>query len=249
MIIDSLTFIGDSLFGHSASATDLIRQMDELGVDRAIVCPMKPRTYHLADGNDKVAEAVAKHPDRLVGFARVDPWLREDAVSELVRALEHGGLRGLYLNPWEETFQIALHLVDPVVEVVRQRRLPVIVASGHPWLSEGLQVGELASRFPDVPFVATNGCQFNISGLGTFDADLAVAANPNVLLQTTGVYREDFLEGVVSHYGAERVMYASGFPYMDPRLEILRVTWAHFDEEQKASMLGGNAERLLATAR
>jgi predicted TIM-barrel fold metal-dependent hydrolase len=244
-----LTFIGHSLFGHSVSANELIHEMDELGIDQAIVCPMKPRTYQLAEGNDAVAEAAAKYPGRLVGFGRVDPWLGDDAVSELIRALDDGGLRGLYLNPWEETFQIALHLVDPLLQVLQQRRLPVIVASGYPWLSEGLQVGELASRFPDVPVVATNGCQFNISGLGTFDADLAMAGNANVAIQTTGVYREDFLEGVVKRYGSERVMYASGFPFMDPRLEILRVSWAHFDEAEQASILAGNAQRLLDSGR
>lgn len=136
-------------------------------------------------------------------------------------------------------------LVDPVMEVARERGAPVIVAAGYPWLSEGLQVGELARRFRDVPIIATNGGQINISGLGQTDVELALADNGNLLIQTAGVYREDFLEGVVARFGAERVVFASAFPLMDPRLEIRRVQWAHVDESAKERILGGNLASLL----
>ena len=67
-------------------------------------------------------------------------------VIELERALDELGLRGLFLHPWQETFPIADHRVDAVVEIVRRRGLPVIVAAGYPFLSEALQVGALARR-------------------------------------------------------------------------------------------------------
>jgi predicted TIM-barrel fold metal-dependent hydrolase len=94
--------------------------------------------------------------------------------------------------------------------------------------------------------VATNGGQINISGLGQVDAELALAENANLVVQTTGVYREDFLEGVVRRFGPERLLYASGFPHFDPRLEVLRVRWApNLDDHSRGLVLGGNAERLL----
>jgi predicted TIM-barrel fold metal-dependent hydrolase len=119
--------------------------------------------------------------------------------------------------------------------------VPVIVAAGYPWLSEALQVGALASRFPDVTFVATNGLQLNISGLGQVDAELALTEADNLLVQTAGVYREDFLKGVVRRFGVHRVLYASAYPLFDPRLEIRRVQWASFSEAEAAALLGGNA--------
>jgi predicted TIM-barrel fold metal-dependent hydrolase len=219
--------------------------MDEAGIDRAVVCPMKPRRYELGPANQHVANAVQAHPDRLVGFARVDPNLGRDAVREAERALGELGLRGLFLHPWEETFRVSAAFVDPVIEVAREHGAPVIVAAGYPWLSESLQIGDLARRFPDVRFVATNGCQLNSSGLGQTDAELALAANENLAVQTAGVYREDFLENVVARFGAERLLFSSGFPFMDPRLEIRRAQWFHVPEEAKAAVLGGNAATLL----
>ncbi len=243
MTVDSLTFVGESLFGPRASADELLRALDETEIERAVVCPLRPRSYRLEEANDAVAVVVERHPDRLVGFARVDPNLGDAAVGELARATGELGLRGLFLHPWEETFRIQDGRVDALLDGFA---LPVIVAAGYPWLSEGLQVGELARRHPDVRFVATNGCQINISGLGQTDAELALAANPNLVVQTTGVYREDFLEGVSARVGPERLLYASGFPFFDPRLEVLRVRWApNLDATARSLVLGGNAERLL----
>ena len=228
MIVDSLTFLHDGL----------VPALDAAGIERAVVCPPRARGHGYEVENDRVAELAGAHPDRLVGFARVDP-LAPDAAAELERA-RNLGLRGLFLHPWEDAFRIT----DPAVDALIGG-LPVIVAAGFPWVSEGLQVGELARRHPETTIVATNGAQINISGLGQKDAELALEASSNLFIQTTGVYREDFIEGVVSRFGARRVLFASGFPRFDPRLELLRVRWApNLDEQAKAAILAGNAVKL-----
>jgi predicted TIM-barrel fold metal-dependent hydrolase len=245
VILDGLTFLGESLFGYRATAAELLARIAEAGIDRAVVCPVRPRGYHLGPANEHVADAVREHPGRLVGFARVDPNLGDDAVREAYSALGQLGLSGLFLHPWEETFRVSAPLAGAVVGAARERGVPVIVAAGYPWLSEGLQLGELARRFPEVTFIATNGGQINISGLGQTDVELALADCANLLVQTAGVYREDFLEGVAARVGPERLVFASAFPLMDPRLELRRVQWAHFDEAAKAAILGGTLAELL----
>jgi predicted TIM-barrel fold metal-dependent hydrolase len=228
VIVDSLTYLHDGL----------IAALDAAEIERAVVCPPRARGHGYELENDRVAQAAAAHPERLISFARVDP-LAANAAAEVERARSLG-LRGLFLHPWEDTFRIT----DPAVDAVIGE-LPVIVAAGFPWVSEGLLVGELARRHPETTIVATNGAQINISGLGQQDAELALEANPNLFIQTTGVYREDFIEGVVARFGAERVLFASGFPGFDPRFELLRVRWApNLDEQAKDAILGGNAVEL-----
>jgi predicted TIM-barrel fold metal-dependent hydrolase len=225
VIVDSLTFAGDGLLGA----------LDEAGIDRAIVCAPRARGHGYDIANERAAALARAHPERLVAFARVDP-LAPGAASHVE------GARGLFLHPWEDAFRIT----DPAVDALVDGHGSVIVATGYPFVAEALQVAELARRHPETTFVATNGGQINISGLGQEDAFLALEACSNLLVQTSGVYREDFLEGVVERFGAGRLLYASAFPQFDPRLELLRVRWApKFDERARTAILAGNATRLL----
>jgi uncharacterized protein len=221
VIVDSLTF----------GSEGLVAALDEAGIERAVVCARRARGHGYDAENERVAALAAAHSDRLVAFARVDP-LAPVATADA---------SGLFLHPWEDAFRIT----DPAVDAVLDGR-PVIVATGYPFVSEALQVAELARRHPETTFVATNGGQINISGLGQEDALLALDACPNLVVQTSGVYREDFLEGVVERFGAHRLLYASAFPQFDPRLELLRVRWAPgLGADAQAAILGGNAMRLL----
>jgi predicted TIM-barrel fold metal-dependent hydrolase len=237
-------FIGESLYGHGQSPDELLARMDAAGVDRCVVCPTKPRDYHLGPATEAVADAARRNP-RFIAFARVDPHQGQAAVQELERAAREYGVCGLFLHPWEETFRISSPIVDPLASRAVERGLPLLVAAGYPWLSEAPQVGELARRFPGLQIVMTHGGQINISGLGQFDAWQVLQQRRNVSIETSGVYRQDFLEEVVTTFGPERVLFGSSSPSMDARLEIERIRRAKIPEDSKQLILGGNAARLL----
>ena len=242
--IDAFAYLGQSLFGDGQTPAELLARLDAADIDQAVVCPVKPRGYHLGPANDLVAEAAAREP-RLVGLCRVDPNLGDEAVAELERGVLTLGLHGLFLHPWEETFRVnAPGVVDPLLSRCAELDIPVLVAAGYPWVSEAAQIGDLARRFPNVPIVMTHGGQINISGLGQADALHVLRTHPNVHVETSGVYRQDFLEDVVTELGAQRVVFGSNSPRMDPRLEVQRVRWANLPDSDKALILADNAERL-----
>jgi predicted TIM-barrel fold metal-dependent hydrolase len=249
MTIDGQTYIGDSIQGFSQTADDLRRIMHAVGIDRSVICPVKPRSYHLWPENERIAELAQRFPDEFIGFARVDPRLGAQAVEGLERALGELQLKGLLLHPWEETFRINSPLVDPLLRTAEAHGIPVLIETGYPWLSEALQVRDLALRFPQVPIMMTHGGQINISGLGQRDAWLTLNDCPNVTMHTSGVYREDFIEEVIEQIGADRVIFGSGAPLLDARLEILRVRMAHIDAGAKGRVLGENLRRLLPGVR
>lgn len=241
--IDSFTYLGQSLFGYGQSADELLARMDASGVQACVVCPMKPRGYHLGPANDLVAEAAARQP-RFIPLARVDPNLGDDALAGLQRALDQLRARGLFLHPWEENFRINGPLIDPLFEQCAAAQAPVVIATGYPWVSEAAQVGDLARRFPTVPMLMTHGGQINISGLGQFDAFEVLRRHPNVSIETSGVYRQDFLEDVARELGPERVLFGSNSPRMDMRLEVERPRWANLPDDARELILAGNARRL-----
>jgi predicted TIM-barrel fold metal-dependent hydrolase len=103
-LIDAHAHVGQSLFGLGQSVPALLASMAEHGIARSVLVPLKPPGYHLGPENDRVAQAVADHPDRFSGFARVDPWQGEAARDELRRSLDELSLAGLFLHPFEEQF-------------------------------------------------------------------------------------------------------------------------------------------------
>jgi predicted TIM-barrel fold metal-dependent hydrolase len=244
-LIDAHAHLGHSLFGFGQSLGELLASMAECGVVQSVVVPLKPRDYHLGPENDRIASAVRAHPDRLHGFARVDPWQGADALRELRRGLDDLGLVGLYLHPFEEQFAANDEIVFPLLTELRERGLPLLLAGGYPGFSHPSQIGDLARQFPDVTIIATHGGQLNISGLLLADAGRMLRANPNVIMETSGIYREDFIEDTVAELGPERVVFGSNAPYMDQGFEAARVRLAHFDAAAKTAIGSENIQRIL----
>jgi predicted TIM-barrel fold metal-dependent hydrolase len=241
--IDGLLFLGVSHFGYQLDAAEALAGMDAVGTDVAIAAPMHPHRGDFTAANDALAEVASKSDGRLIPLCRVDPWEGQAAIGELRRAVGDGA-RGLFLHPSEERFRINDDiLVRPIVECAAELAVPVMVAAGYHLFAEPLQLGAAAEWTPDNTFVLTNGGQFNISGMSQFDAQLALG-NANVHVHTSGMYREDFLEGVVAKFGPERLLFATAAPLFTSEYERLRVELAHFTAAEAELILGGNTARI-----
>jgi len=240
--VDGLVFLGASHFGYQLDAAKALAGMDAVGTAVAIAAPMHPHRGGFAAANDAVTEAARSSDGRLIPLCRVDPWEGEAAIAELRRAVREGA-RGVFLHPSEEHFRINDARIRPLVEDAAELAVPVMVAAGYHLFAEPLQLGAAAQWTPDNPFVLTNGGQFNISGMAQFDAELALR-NGNVHVQTSGMYREDFLERVVATFGPERLLFASAAPIFTMAYERLRVDLAHFSGKEAELILGGNAARI-----
>jgi aminocarboxymuconate-semialdehyde decarboxylase len=91
-----------------SSIDDRIADMDALGVDIQAISPSPGQYYYWAEPglgleaarlvNDGMAEAVARHPDRLVGMGTVPLQSPELAVQELKRLTGELGLRGVEIS-------------------------------------------------------------------------------------------------------------------------------------------------------
>ncbi len=244
MTIDIHRYLGQSLFGYKTSPSQILRDMDKLAIEKTILVPVKPKGYKLAPECKRVAQIVAKHPDRFMGWCRVDPWQGERAVAELQMGITQLGLVGLFLHPWEENFQIDSELVDPLMRAAAQLKIPVMIVGGHVRQSTAWQIADLAGRHQKVTIIATSGGQINISGAALHEAELMFAEHPNVMMETSGIYREDFIEDTAKKIGSQRVLWGSGSPIYDVAFEIKRGEWAHIPEDDKTNILFRNAERL-----
>ena len=248
VIVDALVYAGASLYGGGRTLDELLADAPGAGVDHLVAAPAKPRDYDLAGASERLAEECGASGGRAVCLARLDPW-QDDAADRLAALLEHPAVRGLLLHPWEETF--------PANSRARRRArrrwppragYPVLVEAGHPLVAEALSLSDLARRV-DGTVVMTRGGQVNMAGLAQQSADLALDAAPNLRALSAGMYRQDWLEGCVRQFGAERLLHGSCAPVFDLGYELQRVRQRADGQTTSARRcMGGNAAALFGLA-
>ena len=243
-IIDSHLHIGNSLFGHSNNPAKAIARMDSLEIEKAVVIPFKPPHYHLEEANDLVHHYVSRHPARFIGFGRVDPWRDEAAVEEVHRIFDDLKMAGLFIHPWEEVCPLTSPATLNLISAAAPYKKPVMIAGGHVRVSHPRQIEYLADRFPDVTFIATSGGQINICGELMWDAEQMLTGCPNVIMETSGIYRRDFIEQMTQKIGPGRILFGSGDPYYQQDYEIERIKTANLPDENKEMILYHNARKL-----
>jgi predicted TIM-barrel fold metal-dependent hydrolase len=84
-----------------------IAEMDAAGIDVQVLSTAQPGLEHIEAGralpvarafNDRIAEAIAAHPDRFAGFAALPTADPAASADELARAVNELGLRGAMVN-------------------------------------------------------------------------------------------------------------------------------------------------------
>lgn len=215
-----------------------LRRARAAGIDKTVVFPLFHDDYDRA--NHELARLIARHPDRLVGFAFVHARRDRGRIKAMVeRAVTQWGFRGIKVHG---------HEAMPgreVCEAARAFRLPLLVdVAGKPSIIE-----MLAPEYRDVNFVVPH--------LGSFADDWRahqqvidqLVRHPNVYCDTSGVRRFDYLVQAVRRAGAYKIIYGSDGPWLHPGVEIEKVRLLSLSEPEEMLILGGNAVRLLSSAR
>lgn len=226
------------------SPDDLVRRLDELEIEAAVVsAPDRCLAVANREGNDLVLEACRRHPERLIGFAGVNPWYGDAALAELRRAVD-AGLRGLVLHPPLQGFLLADDLADPIVGAADELGLPIYVPTGTPVHALPLQLTELARRFPETLFLMGH------MGHSDFwiDSIPAVAAAPNVYAEVS--YKQPHsIEDAARVLGPDRVVFGSDAPFNDLRLELEKFLAADLDDKTRRLVAGETLLSLLPEPR
>lgn len=113
---------------------EIFAEMDYGNVDKGVILPLDVTTT--AGGyivtNEEVAKLVSIQPDKLIGFASVDPH-RADAVEVLTYAFETLKLKGLKLNPSKQKFYPGDPIAEPLYALCEKWNKPIIFHAGMSW--------------------------------------------------------------------------------------------------------------------
>ena len=124
MKIDAHNHIGKKK-GISVSVDDFIKNMDEAGIDKAVVFSFSEQI-----DNEYVIESVKRYPDRLFGFVTINPW-STTSEEDLEKAFSTDEIHGLKLHPVKHAYALDDHsLLDPLFKICEKHNKPILIFGG-----------------------------------------------------------------------------------------------------------------------
>ena len=128
-------------------------------VDRTIVFGGKARLSGLWVDDQYVAEYVATHPEKLIGFLSLDPT-QDGWQQEMFAGHQELGLRGIKLMSMYAGFQPDDKRLDPLWSYATEHSLPVLLHTGTTFVSQAplectlpRHLDKVAIRFPEVRII------------------------------------------------------------------------------------------------
>jgi predicted TIM-barrel fold metal-dependent hydrolase len=238
-----------------ATAEQLVAELDTAGFDMAVVCGWGWTDHALCvEQNDYLIDAVGRYPDRLIGFAAVQPTAGAAAVREVERVAK-ARLRGVgELMPHGQGFQLdQTPMIAPVAEACQALGLPLLTHTsepvGHLYPGKGevtiQTVVHLAASFPDLKLI----CAHWGGGLPFYELMPEVrTATRNVWYDTAAspyLYESRVYQAAKLLVGAEKVLFGTDFPLLRIERCARQVVESGLPAEDVGAILGGNAARLL----
>jgi predicted TIM-barrel fold metal-dependent hydrolase len=238
MIIDSHTHV-DRVGWYDPPET-ILRLMDEAGIDKSIIM-----TYRDAPDSEGaleyIAEAVQKYPERLIGYARINPRRGEAAHRLFQRAIEDYGFKGLKLHPVGNLCHPGRRETIDLIRLAVRYRAPVLFHCGDEELTLPLQVAQAAAACPEATVIlGHSGGYFH-----TMDAIRVAERHPNIVLETSAMPYPQVIREAVERVGAARVLYASDGPGCDPAIEVHKVRLAGLSTEEQEALFYRNIVGIL----
>lgn len=149
----------------SFSVEDFIKQLDKMGVEKAVIFNLDEETpsgIKTSLPNDYYAEIVQKYPEKFIGMAGIDPLKGEEAVREIRRSYDLG-LRGVAIRPFMFGIPPSHEKMYPIYSTCVELNIPVWLHTSINYSTLTMEVERpiyldiVAQDFPDLKIIAGHG--------------------------------------------------------------------------------------------
>jgi len=238
-----------------ATAEELLAGMDEAEIDLSVVLNAGWVSHELCvKTNDYILDSVARYPTRLVGFCAIQPSSGDAAIAELERCAESGAKGIGELRSDVQGFDLTDKAkMKPLVDAALKHNLIFLTHSSEPVGHEYPGKGGIT---PDVlyPFITafpnlTLVCAHWGGGLPFYalmpEVDKALANVVFDIAATVFLYKPQIFEQISRIIGSDKILFGTDYPLMHQSKVLDQIQSAQLSEEDKARILGANAQQLL----
>ena len=233
-VYDCHGHIGTMTPNHAIDNTleEMVAEMDRFGVELCCVFGLEGVFGDERYGNELVADAVRRYPDRFIGFTMVNPNHGE---AEMLRQLEEGlelGMQGVKLICSYHGYPTEGPLIDVACRFANAHRQFIL---NHDWGSPA-QIERLCATYPEACF---------FTGHSASNYAEVTRKHPNLFICSCPFHVRGQVEQFVGMYGADRVLFGSDLTDLPIAWGLGPIMYARVSEEEKRLMLGGNLRRLV----
>ena len=243
-VVDCHTHIGyfDRARVLLSDYTDLLHEMDRTGVEKACISSFLSIGPDEEAGNDLVAQAVERYPDRFVGYAVVNPNRAEKSASELARCFDGLGCKAIKLHPAFHQYPINGPGYKKTLEFAAQRQCAIL---SHDWGSPEI-LERLSSNYQSIKFIVAHTGFWD--GRREFAYAEVTTRHSNVFVELaySNIYY-GVLDRLVEQLGADKVLFGSDCVLHDMAYQLGRVIYSQLSDEEQRLILGENMLRLLGS--
>jgi len=232
-----------------------VKEMDQAGIDVAVVMGQRTGERGGSVENDDVAELVRRYPGRFVGFAGVDP-MDPEAGDELQRGIQDLGCRGVAVTPgwsapplYDDDAQ-----VYPVYQACLDLNVPVVITSSHyigadMTYSMPTHIQKVALDFPELTIIVGHGCwPWTTQACAVAMRCRNVYLMPEIYLHPPDMPgAEDYVRAANS-FLSQRMLYSSCYPTLTLQQAMEQFGMLPIRPGSRENMLGRNGARILGLA-
>lgn len=227
--------------GSFWSKEDLLVQMQQCGISRALVRHSVAAELDPMAGNQMLMEEIADTPC-LTPLWTVQPHHTGEfwEPKELLDKMKANGVAAVTMfGGTEQNFVTFEWNCGELFDALEDARVPLFVGLGQ--ITGGYNgVYELLKKHPKLP-VVLNGVGYR-DGRNLYPL---LASFSNLHISSCGWKAQAGIEDVCEKFGAERILFGSNLPIQSGGAAVAMVMYAAISEEEKQMIASGNLERLL----
>ena len=204
-----------------ASMDEILRDTQRHGVDSGNLIPGFCRAGYI-EANEAVMRFSREH--NFAPVPRVHP-LDSANLKQVLAWGKDRSVGAVFVHPFEDGFCANDERVVQLANDLAPDRVTFIVAGGFPMSSMPSQLESLACLAPETRIIVTSAGQIDICGSHLNEALKLFERCSNLVAETSGIYRQDFIETLIKKLGYRRVVFGSGYPQYNLGLETSRLRW------------------------